>query len=104
MLWFVNIRHHLVISFSRNSSGGHRMTLYSKLLNSSLLFIAGAVLALAADPTGTITGTVTDPTGGAVAGAKVTATALNTGLSRSLTTANDGGFVFPLMPVGAYSV
>jgi hypothetical protein len=80
------------------------MTLPSKLLNSLLLFIAGAVLALAADPTGTITGIVTDPTGGAVAGAKVTVTALNTGLSRTATTANDGGFVFPLMPVGAYSV
>src|SRR5689334_25036384 len=68
------------------------------------IFLIAAILSFAADPTGTITGTVTDPSGGAVAGAKVSVTALSTGLSRTATTANDGGFVFPLMPVGPYSV
>lgn len=76
------------------------------LLASRFLFILIVVAALvwAADPTGTITGTVTDPTGGAVTNAKITVTALTTGLSRTASTANDGGFVFPLMPVGPYSV
>jgi hypothetical protein len=55
-------------------------------------------------PTGTINGTVTDPSGAAVVGAKVIATNLNTGLTRDTTTANDGGYVFPLVPVGFYSV
>src|SRR5947207_14205644 len=93
-----------MLSFRQSGSGGTNMTLSSKLSNSLLLFIAGVILAFAAEPTGTITGIVTDPNGGSVAGAKVTVTALNTGLSRSATTANDGGFVFPLLPVGAYSV
>ena len=68
------------------------------------LLIAVSALCVAADPTGTITGTVTDPSGGSVAGAKVTAKSLNTGLSRSGTTAADGGFLFPLMKVGPYVV
>src|SRR5262245_4143693 len=69
-----------------------------------LLLIASSMPGLAADPTGTVAGTVTDPTGAAVANAKVTATSLTTGLVRNATTAADGGFVFPLMPVGPYTV
>jgi hypothetical protein len=67
----------------------------------ALLFVIGA---FAQQPTGTITGTVSDPSGAAVVGAKVIATNLNTGLTRETTTANDGGYVFPLVPVGVYSV
>jgi Carboxypeptidase regulatory-like domain len=37
-------------------------------------------------------------------GAKVAATNLNTGLTRDTSTANDGGYVFPLVPVGFYSI
>ncbi|MBI1786066.1 MAG: TonB-dependent receptor [Acidobacteria bacterium] len=58
----------------------------------------------AADPTGSIAGTVVDPSGAALVGAKVTATAPATGLSRETTTATDGGYVFPLLPVGVYTV
>lgn len=57
-----------------------------------------------ADPTGTIAGSVGDPTGALVVGAKVVATNLGTGLKRDATTASDGGFVLPLLPVGFYSV
>jgi hypothetical protein len=67
-----------------------------------LLFLSSILWA--ADPTGTITGTVLDPSGAAVVGAKVIATNLNTGLSRESTTANDGGYTFPLLPVGFYSI
>jgi hypothetical protein len=62
------------------------------------------LLIWAAEPVGTITGVVTDPTGAAVAAATVIATNLNTGLSRNTTTASDGGFVFPLLPVGLYGI
>jgi hypothetical protein len=62
------------------------------------------MLAVAADPTGTITGTVTDPSGSAVPNAKLVVTSLTTGFSRNTITAADGGFVFPLMPVGRYSL
>jgi len=57
-----------------------------------------------ADPTGTIAGNVSDPSGAAIAGAKVTVTNINTGFTRDTTTASDGGYVFPLLPVGFYSV
>ncbi len=58
----------------------------------------------AADPTGTIAGSLSDPSGAAIVGAKIVATNVNTGLTRETTTAADGGYVFPLLPVGFYSV
>src|SRR5436309_1473808 len=74
----------------------------SKNSRSLLLFVCLCVPAFAADPTGAIAGKISDPSGAAVANAKVTATSLNTGFARSATSAADGGFVFPLMPVGPY--
>ena len=58
----------------------------------------------AAEPTGTIAGSITDPSGAAVVNAKITVTALATGLTRTGQSAADGGYVFPLLPVGNYSV
>src|SRR5947208_11120632 len=63
-----------------------------------------AAVLWAADPTGTITGTVTDPSGAAVVGAKVRAVHTGTGFRRDSTTSSDGGYSFPLLPVGLYSV
>lgn len=57
-----------------------------------------------ADPTGTIAGTVLDPSGAAVIGAKVTVTNVATGFTRDTQSAVDGGYLFPLLPVGTYSV
>src|SRR5437870_8058850 len=57
-----------------------------------------------ADPTGGITGTVVDPTGAAVVGAKIRVTLSATGLSREASSATDGGYIFPLLPVGVYTV
>src|SRR5947209_18168180 len=73
------------------------------LLNLLLVcFLPAAIWAV--DPTGTIGGNVSDPSGAAVPGAKIVATNLNTGLTRDTTSAADGGYVFPLLPVGSYSV
>lgn len=69
-----------------------------------LMIPAAAFTLFAADPTGTIAGTVADPSGASVVGAKVTVVAPATGLSRSAVSAADGGYVFPLVPVGAYTV
>ncbi|MDQ6708564.1 MAG: carboxypeptidase-like regulatory domain-containing protein, partial [Acidobacteriota bacterium] len=63
----------------------------------------GSVLR-AADPTGTIAGTITDPSGANVGGAKVTATAASTGLTRSTASGEDGAYLLPLLPVGLYSI
>ena len=60
--------------------------------------------AFAADPTGSITGTVVDPSGGALVGAKITVTSTATGLVREGVSATDGGYIFPLLPVGVYTV
>jgi hypothetical protein len=73
----------------------------------TIIFIAFLGLSTclrAAEPTGTIAGTITDPSGAAVANARVNVTALATGLTRSGQSAPDGGYVFPLLPVGSYSV
>jgi hypothetical protein len=69
----------------------------------ALLLAISSVL-WAADQTGTIAGNVSDPSGAPVAGAKVVATNINTGFTRNTTTGTDGGYVFPLLPVGFYSV
>src|SRR3984893_12029009 len=69
-----------------------------------------ALIALAAAPgtaqafRGTILGTVTDATGAVVSGAKVTVRNTDTGLTREVTTADDGNFSAPELPVGNYSV
>jgi hypothetical protein len=67
------------------------------------LFVCCALLR-AADPTGTISGTIQDPSGAAVANARVTATAIATGLTRETVSANSGAFLFPLLPSGLYSI
>jgi hypothetical protein len=53
---------------------------------------------------GTILGTVTDSSGAAVSGAKVTVKNTDTGLTREVTTVDDGNYSAPELPVGNYSV
>ena len=52
----------------------------------------------------TIVGTVTDPSGSVVPHATVTATSVETNQTRSLTTGDDGGYVFPDLQVGHYNI
>jgi hypothetical protein len=55
--------------------------------------------------TGAITGTIQDPSGAVVAGVEVHITNQGTGvLERSVTSAADGTFTAPLLPVGQYTV
>ncbi len=58
----------------------------------------------AAEPTGTLAGTVLDPAGAVVVAAKVTVVSTQTGLTREMQSAADGGFVFPLLPAGVYRI
>ena len=52
----------------------------------------------------TLVGTVTDASEGAVTGAKVTATEMKTGVSRSTTTNESGNYEFGNLPPGQYEV
>src|SRR5437879_10792205 len=65
--------------------------------------LLGGVL-FAAEPTGTIAGSVTDPTGATVARARVVITNAATGLTRETSSGPDGTYVFPLLPVGTYTL
>src|SRR6185436_3018323 len=51
-----------------------------------------------------LSGVVRDTSGAAVPGADVTVTKTDTGQARSATTAHDGGYVFPNLPVGPYQL
>jgi D-alanine-D-alanine ligase-like ATP-grasp enzyme len=53
---------------------------------------------------GIILGTVTDSSGGSVPGATVTIKNVDTGLTRTLTTSDDGSYSAPELPIGNYSV
>ena len=60
--------------------------------------------ALYAQGTGTIHGSVTDPATAAVTNAKVTAILEERGTTRGVSTDSQGNYVFPLLPVGTYTV
>jgi hypothetical protein len=71
----------------------------------TLLLLALPLACLyAAEPSGSISGSVLDPSGAPVPKTRVTVTNTATGLNRETTTASDGGFVFPLIAVGPYTV
>jgi hypothetical protein len=54
--------------------------------------------------TGSITGRVTDSTGGALPGVTVTATNVDTGLTRNTVTENDGTYLLNLLQPGTYRI
>src|SRR5229473_1414684 len=53
---------------------------------------------------GSIRGAVTDPSGSVIAGARVTAKNIGTGLQREATTGQDGAYVLAELPAGEYTV
>lgn len=73
------------------------------MLAAALLLMCG-VAAKAQTFRGTILGTVMDSTGAAVSGAKVTVKNTDTGLTREVTTSDDGSYAVPELPIGNYSV
>ncbi len=54
--------------------------------------------------TGSIVGTVTDTQGAVIPAARVNATNVDTGLSRSTATGNDGAYRIEYLPIGKYNV
>jgi outer membrane receptor protein involved in Fe transport len=75
------------------------------LFASSLMLLAlSTSIALGQAVTGSIVGNVADAGGAAVAGAKITITETNTGIARTTTTNEDGGYVMPYLPPGTYRI
>jgi Carboxypeptidase regulatory-like domain/TonB-dependent Receptor Plug Domain len=81
-----------------------RRMLRGLALVSCLGGLAGSLHAQTQITTGVIQGTVVDPSGAVVPGAEVTVKNPQTNLTRSFTTAEDGRFVFLLLPSGTYAV
>ena len=67
-----------------------------------LFLIAGTFLW--ASVGGRIEGTVKDASGGVIQNATVAATDIATGVTKTTATGNDGGYAFPLLPVGRYRI
>jgi hypothetical protein len=68
------------------------------------LLLGSAHGLFAQSATGQITGTVKDATGAVVVGAPVTASSQLTGLTRTTTSSESGGYSFPLLPVSVYTI
>ena len=66
----------------------------------SVLLVQAQTLAI----NGSVRGRVTDQTGSPIADGKVTVSNSSTGFTRSLTTGDDGYYVFPNLPLGTYVV
>lgn len=69
----------------------------------AILLFSGSI-AQAQTFRGTILGTVTDSSGAAVLGATVTIKNLDTGLTRTVVTGEDGSYAAPELPIGNYSI
>ena len=67
-----------------------------------LFLFAGACLAQ--ETTATVAGQVQDATGAGIAGARVTARNVQTGLERTTTTTESANYTLPLLPIGTYDV
>jgi hypothetical protein len=68
----------------------------------SMLLLAFSVCAFAQDAT--IVGTVTDPSGSVVPNATITATALETGLVRTVKSGDGGQYLVSNLPIGHYNI
>src|SRR5271166_6331887 len=70
----------------------------------ALLLLLIGTTAWAQSFRGAIRGSVIDPSGSIIAGAKVTAKNIGTGLQRQTTTGQDGAYVLAELPAGEYTV
>src|SRR4051794_7572183 len=68
------------------------------------LAVLACAMAFAQGTTATISGSVTDGSGSAIAGAKVTATSLQTNVTRDQSTQSDGSYSLLFLPIGTYRV
>jgi hypothetical protein len=86
--------------------GSYRGGWCSFLLICSVMFIVmlARVPMFAQTPTSTILGVVKDVQGGTIPGATVTVVNIETGITRSASTGNDGAYRFSALNVGSYQI
>jgi carboxypeptidase family protein/TonB-dependent receptor-like protein len=82
----------------------HPGRIWPRPLCALVLVLTAAPGVQAQSTTGTLLGTVVDSGGGVLAGATVTATQRDTGLSRTGTTDTSGAYSFAYMPLGRYDI
>src|SRR5579884_861760 len=70
----------------------------------TVIALTGSLLRAQAVANASVTGEVTDPTGGAIAGATITMTETERGVSHTATSGSDGRYVVPNLPVGPYKL
>jgi hypothetical protein len=70
----------------------------------AVLLVTSAAARTFAQSTGVIRGTVTDQSRAAIQGASLIATDTNTGIIRTVDSNEQGIFVFPTLPIGAYTL
>ena len=75
-----------------------------RILSTAVLLYFSSTFTFSQTTSTTILGTVSDGSGALVAGAKVVATNINTGIKRTDTTTATGDYAFPLLDVGQFSV
>jgi hypothetical protein len=83
--------------------GPNRKRLCLSIVSTAVLFLL-AIPAVAQLPTATILGVAKDASGGVLPNATVTVTNVDTGLTRTVKTTDDGEFRLPELPVGRYEV
>jgi hypothetical protein len=83
--------------------GPYRKGLRLSAISTALLILL-AIPVVAQMPTATILGVAKDTSGGVLPGVTVTVTNIDTGLTRTLKTGDDGEYRVPELPVGHYEV
>ena len=73
-------------------------------LGCTLAFLLSLASSLSAQTTSTITGEIKDTNSALLVGVQITATALETGVTRITSSGAEGRFVFPALPVGTYEL
>ncbi|MGC4051903.1 MAG: TonB-dependent receptor [Paludibaculum sp.] len=75
-------------------------------MNRTVFLLAAALClpVLAQETTGSITGRIVDTTGSVIAGAEVVATQTDTGSTRRTKSTASGGYAFPNLPIGPYTI
>jgi hypothetical protein len=81
-----------------------RLKLGFRYLSALMLVMVTCIPAFTQTITGSITGTVTDPTGAVVAGAKVTATNVQTGVATPTVTNPSGIYSLHFLQIGQYKI